>query len=64
VSASSSPRSLARRAAQPEPDKADDFGWFPLDRLPHNMVPYVRSAIERWRAGAFYGESGWEPRRR
>ena len=40
-----------------EPDKADDFGWFPLDRLPHDMVPYVRPAIERWRAGAFYGES-------
>jgi 8-oxo-dGTP diphosphatase len=46
-----------------EPDKADDFGWFPLDRLPHPMVPYVRSAIERWRTGAFYGESGWGPDR-
>jgi 8-oxo-dGTP diphosphatase len=43
-----------------EPDKADDFGWFPLDRLPQDMVPYVRAAIERWRAGAFYGESGWD----
>jgi ADP-ribose pyrophosphatase YjhB (NUDIX family) len=42
-----------------EPHKADDFGWFPLDALPDNMVPYVRRAIERWRAGAFYGESGW-----
>jgi 8-oxo-dGTP diphosphatase len=45
-----------------EPHKADDFGWFPLDRLPPNMVPYVRRAIENWRAGGFYGESGWEAR--
>ncbi|MGH7006696.1 MAG: NUDIX domain-containing protein, partial [Alphaproteobacteria bacterium] len=42
-----------------EPHKADDFGWFPLDRLPRNMVSYVRRAIERWRAGQFYSESGW-----
>jgi len=47
-----------------EPHKADDFGWFALDRLPDNMVPYVRRALENWRAGAFYGESGWEARPR
>jgi hypothetical protein len=23
------------------------------------MVPYVRRAIECWRAGRFYSESGW-----
>jgi 8-oxo-dGTP diphosphatase len=45
-----------------EPHKADDFGWFALDRLPPNIVPYVRRAIENWRAGRFYGESGWDPR--
>jgi 8-oxo-dGTP diphosphatase len=45
-----------------EPHKADDFGWFALDRLPDDMVPYVRRAIENWRAGAFYGESGWAAR--
>jgi len=47
-----------------EPHKADDLGWFPLDALPDNMVPYVRHAIERWRAGALYGESGWDGERR
>jgi 8-oxo-dGTP diphosphatase len=45
-----------------EPHKADDLRWFPLDELPDNMVPYVRTAIERWRIGAFYGESGWGAR--
>ena len=42
-----------------EPHKASELGWFALDALPADMVPYVRQAIERWRAGAFYGESGW-----
>jgi 8-oxo-dGTP diphosphatase len=43
-----------------EPHKADDFRWVPLDALPDDMVPYVRRAIELWRAGRFYSESGWE----
>ena len=34
-----------------------------LDALPDAMVPYVRGAIERWRAGVLYGESGWEAAR-
>jgi 8-oxo-dGTP diphosphatase len=42
-----------------EPHKADDFRWFPLDALPDDMVPYVRRAIDCWRAGACYSESGW-----
>ena len=42
-----------------EPHKASDFGWFPLDALPDDMVPYVRRAIERWGAGERYSESGW-----
>ena len=32
-----------------EPHKAGELGWFPLDALPADMVPYVRQAIERWR---------------
>ena len=42
-----------------EPHKADDFRWFALDALPDDMVPYVRRAIELWRAGQCYSESGW-----
>jgi ADP-ribose pyrophosphatase YjhB (NUDIX family) len=42
-----------------EPHKAGDLRWFPFAALPENMVPYVRAAIERWRSGVFYGESGW-----
>jgi ADP-ribose pyrophosphatase YjhB (NUDIX family) len=46
-----------------EPHKASDLRWFPLDALPDDMVPYVRRAIDLWRAGTFYSESGWGARR-
>ena len=45
-----------------EPHKASELRWFPLDELPGDMVPYVRQAIERWRTGELYGESGWPAR--
>ena len=42
-----------------EPDKCDELGWWPLDRLPLNMVPYVRQALALWQAGSAYSEFGW-----
>jgi ADP-ribose pyrophosphatase YjhB (NUDIX family) len=45
-----------------EPHKASELGWFPLDALPSDMVPYVREALLRWREGELYGESGWPAR--
>lgn len=43
-----------------EPEKCDHLGWFPLDRLPDNMVPYVRRALELWQAGVPYSEDGFD----
>ncbi len=42
-----------------EPEKCDDLSWFPLDALPPNVIPYVRRAIENYRAGRWFDSFGW-----
>ena len=42
-----------------EPEKCDELKWFPLDDLPSNMVPEVRSAIENIEKKIFYSDVGW-----
>lgn len=39
-----------------EPDKCDELAWYPLDNLPENTIPYIRSAIEKIRAGVAFSE--------
>jgi hypothetical protein len=42
-----------------EPQKCDDLSWFPLDRLPEQMVPYVRRALDNYRRGTLFDTLGW-----
>lgn len=42
-----------------EPDKCDDLGWFPLNNLPQNTIPYIRKALENYQKNIFYEEFGW-----
>ena len=42
-----------------EPQKCDDLSWFPLDRLPERMVPYVRRALDNYRRGVSFDTLGW-----
>lgn len=43
-----------------EPEKCDELLWSPLDELPANAVPYVRRAIQAFRASETYVEFGWD----
>jgi 8-oxo-dGTP diphosphatase len=43
-----------------EPDKCDELRWVDMDRLPENTIPYVRRAIENYRAGRWFDSYGWE----
>ena len=42
-----------------EPSKCDDLSWFEINRLPDNMVPYVKKAIENYRTGTQFDMFGW-----
>ena len=43
-----------------EPDKCDALAWFAPDRLPPNIIPYVRRAIENYTRGIWFDSFGWE----
>ncbi len=42
-----------------EPHKCDELGWFSLDALPEDLIPYVRQGIQNALAGISFGEWGW-----
>lgn len=39
--------------------KCDDLQWFPLNKLPANTIPYIKSAIRNFQKHIFYSEFGW-----
>ncbi|MFA5878502.1 MAG: NUDIX domain-containing protein [Candidatus Staskawiczbacteria bacterium] len=43
-----------------EPNKCDDLSWFDLNKLPDNVIPYIRQAIECIKNNTFYSEHGWQ----
>jgi ADP-ribose pyrophosphatase YjhB (NUDIX family) len=42
-----------------EPDKCADLSWFEMDKLPENLTPHVRYAIEKMNLGINFGEFGF-----
>lgn len=43
-----------------EPKKCDDLRWFPINKLPDNIVPYVKQGINSIQNRIFYSEHGWK----
>lgn len=43
-----------------EPEKCGELAWFPLDRLPPNVIPYVRAGLDSWRQGRWFTSFGWD----
>jgi len=41
-----------------EPDKCDNVAWFSMDKLPDNIVPYIKEAINCIKNKRFYSEYG------
>ena len=42
-----------------EPDKCDDQQWFSMDNLPENLLPYIKDAVDNYKRGIPFFESGW-----
>ena len=47
--------------ANTEPEKCDDLSWFPVDKLPDNMLPLVRNVINDVMRSVSYSEYEEEP---
>jgi ADP-ribose pyrophosphatase YjhB (NUDIX family) len=43
-----------------EPDKCSAVGWFPLDRLPGDVIPYPLAGIRAYLDGVPFGLLGWD----
>jgi len=42
-----------------EPEKCDDIGWFALNELPDNTIPFIKQGITNYLQHALYSEIGW-----
>lgn len=42
-----------------EPEKCDELRWADPETLPPNVIPYVRRAIDNYRAGRWFDSFGW-----
>jgi ADP-ribose pyrophosphatase YjhB (NUDIX family) len=51
--------SWSGRITNREPGKCDRLGWFDLDELPENTIPYIRRAVENCRRGRWFDSFGW-----
>ena len=43
-----------------EPQKCGGVGWFPIDSLPPNIIPYIKTALAHIRNNVFLSELGWD----
>lgn len=43
-----------------ESNKCDDMSWFSLNKLPDNLLPYVKRAISNYQDKTPFFESGWD----
>lgn len=42
-----------------EPQKCDNMDWYCVDKLPDNLVPYVREGLHNALKGIVFSEFGW-----
>lgn len=43
-----------------EENKCDELEWFSIDKLPKNMVPEIKFALDNIKNEIFYSDFGWK----
>lgn len=43
-----------------EPNKCDDLSWFELNKLPENILPFIKQTLNKIKNKEFYSEFGWK----
>lgn len=43
-----------------EPNKCDRMEWFDLDKLPKNLLSYIKKALDNYNNGIAFSEIGWK----
>lgn len=42
-----------------EPNKCSEIKWFPMRKLPKNIVPHIKTALDYYQKNKFFSESGF-----
>lgn len=42
-----------------EPHKCEELTWFPVNRLPDTVIPYIRNALEKDHSRMWFESVGW-----
>ncbi|HMC02349.1 MAG TPA: hypothetical protein VKN14_15020, partial [Flavobacteriaceae bacterium] len=42
-----------------EKEKCDDMRWFDFDKLPKNIIPYIKKSIVDFSSNLYFSEYGW-----
>jgi len=43
-----------------EPHKCSELKWFDVNKLPENVIPYIRKVIQNIKSKKIYSEFGWQ----
>ena len=43
-----------------EPHKCSELKWFEMNKLPENVIPYIRKVIQNIKSKKIYSEFGWQ----
>lgn len=53
-------KNLKQKPVNCEPEKCSELKWFDSNKLPENIIPPIKQALESFAKKEFYSEWGWD----